>query len=97
MDYEIQSDLHVPSVAVKEEVPSSGKKAKQGNMDTMADGFKVMQQMDDPPGMKHAKFDMIICDQQTHDCEDERQAHHHEDVKGRLTKLRLMSTKKSKK
>ena len=58
-------------------------------MDTIADGFKVMQQMDDPPGMKHPKFDMLVCDQQ------ERQDH--EDVKGRLTKLRLMSTKKSKK
>ena len=77
-DSEIQSDNPIPkiaAVAVKEEAPSSGKKAKRHYMDAIADGFKVMQQMEDTPEIKEAKFDILVCDQQQKDCEDERQAH----------------------
>ena len=78
-DSEIRSDKPLPSTATaavkKEEAPSSGKKAKRHYMDTISDGFKVMQQMEDTPEMKQAKFDSLVCDQQQKDHEDERQAH----------------------
>ena len=60
---------------MKEEAPSSGKKAKRHYMDTLADGFTYLKGMDDTPEVKQAKFDFLVCDQQQKDREDERRAH----------------------